>query len=468
MKKIISFISGVALAFGIGAMSAGAQGTVPGLVYNNEAKQIENIQNVNGRVMLPFRAVFEMMGATVDYEDGTRKVTATRGGKVVEFFADGTSIKVTEAGATKEIPAEIGFDYERNRVMVPVRFVSNAMGAQVGWDDSIKTVYVLDTYPLLQAFKTDCPNFIKYLELTAGLDKNVADTAKLSLNIKAPATETAPAVNAVFDVTMNENNFNGTGDANVTLNLKHENLGQFVGTTLGQLENATVDLIKTDSAIYFKTNIFSNISEILPDEKTLHIAENFVNDNTWFRLDYSFIEKEAGKAMADMLFNKSPETIDSVISILETSFAQNTEDVTAEDMISAIVGIDVIKAILNDIELTETDAKNFKVNMTINIEDLINVAMATADQLGEEYFSAEMKNQLADQMRNALKFDMTVASEVVNGVETSENVSLAFSAAGTEINLTAYENSVKLQQAPEITIPANALSISSIMTLLGM
>ena len=144
MKKLITFISSAVLALGIGAVSASAQ--TPSINYNGEPQAIENIRNVDGRVQLPFRAVFEMMGATVDYEDATRKVTAKRDNTTVEFFANGTELTVTDENGTSTIPAEIGFDYERNRVMVPVRFVSNAMGSRVGWDDSTKTVFILDTY----------------------------------------------------------------------------------------------------------------------------------------------------------------------------------------------------------------------------------------------------------------------------------------------------------------------------------
>jgi hypothetical protein len=104
-----------------------------------------------GRVFVPFRDLFEAMGADVEYDEATRLITATRGNRRVVFSQDGRDIYVTVAGEQTKITSDVAPITRSGRVLVPVRFVSNAMGANVGWDSTNATALVLDVYSLIAA-----------------------------------------------------------------------------------------------------------------------------------------------------------------------------------------------------------------------------------------------------------------------------------------------------------------------------
>jgi hypothetical protein len=88
-----------------------------------------------GRTMVPFRFIGEQLGATVGWEASTSTASFTLGG---------TSLDLTigerlydEDGAYMGTPMIVG-----SRTFVPVRFVSEAMGASVTWDGSARTVTI--------------------------------------------------------------------------------------------------------------------------------------------------------------------------------------------------------------------------------------------------------------------------------------------------------------------------------------
>lgn len=90
-----------------------------------------------GRVMVPFRATFEAMGATVNWDSSSQTVTALK---------DGTEIKLTVNGAAFKnglyTPLDQPAEMVSNRVLVPLRFVSEALGYQVNWNSAAETVSI--------------------------------------------------------------------------------------------------------------------------------------------------------------------------------------------------------------------------------------------------------------------------------------------------------------------------------------
>lgn len=106
-------------------------------------------QIVSDRTFLPFRAVFEQMGATVGYNKGV--VTAERDGKTVTMTIGSTEASITENGVTLPLTMDVApfIDANLGRTYVPVRFAAQAMGANVGWDADDRTVIIVDTEKLV-------------------------------------------------------------------------------------------------------------------------------------------------------------------------------------------------------------------------------------------------------------------------------------------------------------------------------
>lgn len=86
-------------------------------------------QYLNGRVLVPLRGVFEQMGATVLWHPSTQTVTATKGTDTVELTIGNRAASVNGSQISLDVPAMI----VNGSTMVPIRFVSEALGANVGW-----------------------------------------------------------------------------------------------------------------------------------------------------------------------------------------------------------------------------------------------------------------------------------------------------------------------------------------------
>jgi hypothetical protein len=95
-------------------------------------------QMVKGRTMVPLRFVGTYLGASVDYDGTTRKITATLGDRVVVLWIDKTRALIDGKETTVSAPpTSIG-----GRTMVPIRFISEAFGAAVGFDGATGRVTV--------------------------------------------------------------------------------------------------------------------------------------------------------------------------------------------------------------------------------------------------------------------------------------------------------------------------------------
>ncbi len=152
MKKTMRYL--VTLVLAICMMQAFALADAPITVQldgQNVTFTDAQPQIVNDRTFLPVRAVFEAMGATVDFNDGV--VTAVRGGKTVKMTIDSTEASVTENGETTALTMDVApfIDAKLSRTYVPVRFAAQALGANVGWDGGARTVVIVDTEKQLAA-----------------------------------------------------------------------------------------------------------------------------------------------------------------------------------------------------------------------------------------------------------------------------------------------------------------------------
>lgn len=98
---------------------------------------------VEGRILVPFRAFFEAMGATVTYEKG--HITATlENGDVLELDVGSTVLTWNEGDQLHETDMGLAPYAQSGRVYIPVRFAAEAMGLEVAWDDVLETASLID------------------------------------------------------------------------------------------------------------------------------------------------------------------------------------------------------------------------------------------------------------------------------------------------------------------------------------
>jgi Copper amine oxidase N-terminal domain len=94
---------------------------------------------MNSRVLVPMRAVFEAFGARVDWDEATQSVTATRGNDVVHLTIGSKIAYKNGQQIIMDVPAIL---YNDETTMVPIRFVSEALGAIVSWDGYSNSVII--------------------------------------------------------------------------------------------------------------------------------------------------------------------------------------------------------------------------------------------------------------------------------------------------------------------------------------
>lgn len=98
---------------------------------------------INNRTMVPFRTIFEALGAIVKWDEANKTVTAYKKDLKVVLKIDNTNALVNGTEKTLDVPATIIDD----RTMVPVRFIAESLGTRVDWDDKTRTV-IITTLPV--------------------------------------------------------------------------------------------------------------------------------------------------------------------------------------------------------------------------------------------------------------------------------------------------------------------------------
>lgn len=106
-------------------------------------------EKVNGRVMVPFRAIAEALGAEVDYNAGA--ITAKKDGQTLAFSLGGKQLTATDSvGKTvKTVQLDTAPYKKGGRTYVPVRFFAEAFGLTVQWDQDMQTAVLYDRAALV-------------------------------------------------------------------------------------------------------------------------------------------------------------------------------------------------------------------------------------------------------------------------------------------------------------------------------
>ena len=139
MKRIVSFILMLCM---LCTALPHALAQNPITVYVDNVAVIFDTDPVieNDRTLVPMRAIFEALGATVAWEPESRTAVAEQNGTTVRITIDDITMLKNDAPILLEAPAKLISD----RTYVPVRAISEALGKNVDWDDKTSTVIITD------------------------------------------------------------------------------------------------------------------------------------------------------------------------------------------------------------------------------------------------------------------------------------------------------------------------------------
>ena len=129
-----------------------------------------------GRTLVPIRIISEELGATVSWDEINRTVLIELGDKSALLKIDSLIFEVGKGSNnfdTSDVPAKIISD----RTFVPLRLVSNVLGAEIGWDDSSRTVTINSSNKI---------PYRPYSDLTINISsgKNIQGQTSLALSSK--------------------------------------------------------------------------------------------------------------------------------------------------------------------------------------------------------------------------------------------------------------------------------------------
>ncbi len=92
----------------------------------------------NDRVLVPLRAIFEALDATVEWDEQTQTITSYKGNTIVVMQIGNASYTVNEADKSLDVSPQI----INGRTLVPVRAIAESFNCEVNWDDSTQTVVI--------------------------------------------------------------------------------------------------------------------------------------------------------------------------------------------------------------------------------------------------------------------------------------------------------------------------------------
>lgn len=108
--------------------------TVDGKIIESDTP----VQIAEGRTLVPLRAIFEAIGAEVNWDNKEKSVFATKGATSIYIKIDEKSFKVNDDVKELDVSASI----INGSTLVPVRAISESFGCDVKWDNESKTVII--------------------------------------------------------------------------------------------------------------------------------------------------------------------------------------------------------------------------------------------------------------------------------------------------------------------------------------
>ncbi|HZG77722.1 MAG TPA: stalk domain-containing protein [Paenibacillus sp.] len=141
MKSLRTIAVGaIALAAGVVSWTHAASADADISVFINGERQSYSQMPIleGGSTLVPMRGVFQALGADVAWDGTTQTITATTEDTTVQLTLNRKTALVNGKEIAVSIPAKI----VGGSTLVPLRFVSEALGANVRWEEATSTVRI--------------------------------------------------------------------------------------------------------------------------------------------------------------------------------------------------------------------------------------------------------------------------------------------------------------------------------------
>lgn len=293
----------------------------------------------NGRTLVPVRGIFENLGADVQWIAQTSTVLATRGDTQVRLQIGNASAYVNDQVIPLDVPAKI----VGGSTMVPVRFISESLGATVGWESSSSTV-------LIQDANAKSVDYEKFYNAFMG-----SRQAEFKFSIK----ETISLMGQTVDATVSGSGAVNNNDARVTASISIPELGSAM----------PMNFVIKDWKLYLKLgdtpwNVLSTgIPQDILDYDT--VSEAMLTEI----LKESFVKQEN-----NVMINGKPTT----------KYTIKSDD-------------DLLISVINQLFSTSSQFSTMNQKPTVSdTDDLVIVYIDAQDQIVKQQVQAEMSGTIPD------------------------------------------------------------------------
>lgn len=134
-----AFVFCLMIAVSGGMVSAKEPGPIISVVVDGMGVQSDvSPIHRNGRMLVPIRVVAEATGSEVSYDADTQKVLLNKKGKHITLTIGSQTAYVDG----KRLKMDVSPIIVNKRTLVPVRFISEAFGYQVQWDETSAVAYI--------------------------------------------------------------------------------------------------------------------------------------------------------------------------------------------------------------------------------------------------------------------------------------------------------------------------------------
>lgn len=141
MKKIFTLLLAFTLLF---SLTAFAENEITITVNNAPLTTLVPPAIVEGRTMVPMRAVFEALGASVTWDGNEQLIIATSGTLLIVLKIGSDTLNYCDiaTGETNVSTLDVAPFITDGRTLVPLRAVSEALGASVLWDGDARSITI--------------------------------------------------------------------------------------------------------------------------------------------------------------------------------------------------------------------------------------------------------------------------------------------------------------------------------------
>ena len=139
MKKIVSLLLAIMLILGVSCV-ASAQSDIQVILDGRIIEFDQPPVIISDRTMVPMRAIYEALGAEVNWDAESRTASGTKTGITVSFTIDEALVDINYNEREIDAPATIVSD----RTLVPVRALAEGFGLKVEWDAVNRIVFLYE------------------------------------------------------------------------------------------------------------------------------------------------------------------------------------------------------------------------------------------------------------------------------------------------------------------------------------